>query len=127
VSRRGVCGVPRSGTPEGDNRGVDAHRVVGYSKVMVPHYWPPPAALFECPPHKEFGLLELREISFDLPPEDLRRVARFLEHYAGEIESRAWRGGHVHIGSFDPSWRADQSGADVIVLNPNPEPPAVVQ
>ena len=76
---------------------------------------------------EEFGLLDLREISFDLPPEDLRRVARFLDYFAGEIESGAWRGSHVHIGSFDPSWRAGQSGADVIVLNPDPEPPVVVR
>ena len=35
----------------------------------------------------EFELLDLSEVSFDLLPDDLRRVARFLEHYAAEIES----------------------------------------
>ena len=76
---------------------------------------------------KEFDLLDLREISFDLRPDDLRRVARFLEHYAAEIESGGWRSSHVHITitSFDHSWKAGHAESDVIKLNPDPEPPAV--
>jgi hypothetical protein len=75
---------------------------------------------------KEFELLDLREISFDLRPDDLRRVARFLEHYAAEIEAGGWRSSHVHLTSFDRSYKAGQTDADVIILNPEPEPPAVV-
>jgi hypothetical protein len=75
---------------------------------------------------KEFDLLDLREISFDLRPDDLRRVARFLEHYAAEIDPGGWRSSHVHLTSFDPSWKAGHPDADVIILNPDPESPAVV-
>ena len=75
---------------------------------------------------QEFDLLELREISFDLRPDDLGRVARFLEHYASEIESGGWRSSHVHLTSFDPSWKARNPDDDVIILNPDPDPPAVI-
>ena len=61
---------------------------------------------------QEFGLLDLREISFDLRADDLRRVARFLEHYAGEIESGSWRNSHVHLTSFDRTWKAGHPDAD---------------
>jgi hypothetical protein len=71
----------------------------------------------------EFGLLELREISFNLQADDLRRVSRFLERCAVEIESGLWRSSHVHLSSLDPSWRACHPDTDVIVLNPDPEPP----
>ena len=75
---------------------------------------------------KVFDLLDLREISFDLRPDDLRRVARFLDHYAAEIESGAWRNSHVHLTSFDLSWKAGHPDTDVIIVNPDPEPPVVV-
>ena len=77
--------------------------------------------------NEEYGLLELREISFDLNPDDLKRLARFLEHYAAEIESGEWRSSHVHLSAFDPSWRVGHPDDDVIILNPDPEPPAVVK
>ena len=35
----------------GVGRGVDVRREAGYSKVTVPHIWPPPAALLQCRPH----------------------------------------------------------------------------
>ena len=70
-----------------------------------------------------FGLLELREITLDLQPADLRRLARFLEHYAAEIESGVLRTGHVHLTTYDPGWRRDHPGVDVILANPDPEPP----
>ncbi len=77
--------------------------------------------------NEEFGLLELREISFDLDPDDLRRVSRFLEHIAAEIESGTWRSSHDHLSAFDSSWRVGHPEVDVIILNPDPEPPAVVK
>ncbi len=73
--------------------------------------------------NEEFGLLDLREISFDLQADDLRRVSRFLESCAAEIESGRWRSSHVHLSSLDPSWRGGHPDTDVIVLNPDPEPP----
>jgi hypothetical protein len=77
--------------------------------------------------NEEFGLLDLHEVTFDLRPDDLRRVARFLDHYAAAIESRGWRSGHAHLTSFDPAWRAGNPEVDVIVVNPDPEPPSVVR
>lgn len=74
---------------------------------------------------KEFGLLGPRETGFDLGPDDLRRVARFLDHYAGAIESGGWRGRRVHLTSFDPSWKTGHSDVEVDIRNPDPEPPAV--
>jgi hypothetical protein len=75
---------------------------------------------------EEYGLLELREISLEFSPEGLRSVARFLDHYADRLESGKWRGGHIHLIEFDPDWRADHPGADVIIINPDPDPPLVV-
>jgi hypothetical protein len=72
------------------------------------------------------GPFELREISLEFEPEDLRRVARFLHHYADRIESGEWRGNHAHIEYYDPTWPGDHPEADVIILNPDPDPPAVV-
>jgi hypothetical protein len=74
-----------------------------------------------------FGLLELREISLDFDSGGLRRLARFLEHFADQIESRALRNSHVHITTFDLEWGRDHPGIDVIILNPDPEPPACVR
>ena len=73
------------------------------------------------------GPLELREVSLLFEPEDLRRVARFLHHYADELESRRWRSNHVHLDSFDPAWREDHPGVDVIIMNPDPDPPVRVK
>ena len=73
------------------------------------------------------GPLELREISLKFKPEELRRIARFLHHYADELESGGWRSGHVHLESFDPAWREDQPETDVIILNPDPDPPRQVK
>lgn len=81
---------------------------------------------------EKYGLLELREVTFSFSPADLRRLARFLEHFAGEIESRvsgeieprSWRTAHVHLTNFDREWRRDHPEVDVIIANPDPEPPA---
>ena len=37
---------------------------------------------------QRYGLLELREVSFEFNPKDLRRIACFLEHFADELEQR---------------------------------------
>ena len=44
ASRRSVSGARRRGMPEGVERAVDVRRAAGYSRVTVPHFWPPPAA-----------------------------------------------------------------------------------
>jgi hypothetical protein len=75
----------------------------------------------------KFGLLELREISLDSDSTDLRRLASFLEHFADQIESRTWRSSHAHLTTFDREWNRDHPWIDVIITNPDPEPPARVK
>ena len=65
----------------------------------------------------ESGLLEMREVTFDLSPADLRRVAAFLNHYADRIEAGDWRSNHAHIDQHDPQWRRDHSTLDLVVIN----------
>jgi hypothetical protein len=65
----------------------------------------------------DHSLLELREVSFDLSPADLRRVAAFLQHYADRIESGAWRSDHIHLESFDRAWSRDHPDLQIVVLN----------
>jgi hypothetical protein len=77
--------------------------------------------------NQEFGLLELREVSLEFNAEDLRRLACFLEHFAGQFEQRAWRSSHAHLTTFDHEWGRDHPEIDVIIINPDPEPPARLQ
>jgi len=74
----------------------------------------------------DHGLLEMSEVTFDVSPDDLRRVARFLLDFADQVESGAWRSGHRHLAEFDPDWKRDHPRSDVIVIHPSPDPPAKV-
>ncbi len=65
----------------------------------------------------EHGLLEMREISFDLSPADLRCIAAFLRLYADRIESSDWRSDHAHIDEHDCLWRRDHPDLDLVVLH----------
>ena len=65
----------------------------------------------------EYGLMELREVSFDLSPEGLRRLAAFLRDCADRVEAGDLRSDHVHIEEFDRAWSRDHPDLDVIVLN----------
>ncbi|MDG3007413.1 Imm32 family immunity protein [Paludisphaera mucosa] len=64
----------------------------------------------------EYGLLELREVSFDLSPDGLRRLATFLRECADRAEAGDLRSGHVHIEEFDRAWRRVSPDLDVVVL-----------
>lgn len=72
----------------------------------------------EC---SEEGLLEMGEVTFNVSPDALRRVARFLEHCADGMESGDWRGDHLHLSMVDRAW--DRSECDVIVMHQSPDPP----
>ena len=56
------------------------------------------------------GLLQMREVSFDLRPADLRAVAAFLADCADRIEGGRWRSDHDHMP-------APPRGVDVVVLH----------
>lgn len=73
----------------------------GYQRAVIDH---------------EYGLLELREVSFDMSVADLRRVAAFLSACADQIEAGASRSGHTHIGEHDGAWGRDHPDLEVIVL-----------
>jgi len=75
----------------------------------------------------ESGLLELKEVTFDLEPRDLRILAAFLSASADQIESRELRVDHVHIESENPDWRSEETGADIIVFNRYAEPPIRIE
>ena len=65
----------------------------------------------------EYGLLELREVSLDLSPDRLRRLAAFLRDCADRTEAGDLRSDHVHIEEFDRAWKRESPDLDVIVLN----------
>ena len=65
----------------------------------------------------EYGLLELREVSFDLSPDGLRRLAAFLLDCAHRAEAGDLRSDHVHIEEFDRAWKRESPDLDVIVLS----------
>lgn len=78
--------------------------VYGYSKRTV----------------NEYGLVELREITFGLPPGDLRDVAGFLLAMADELEDACtdenW---HRHIEMHVNGWRSRHPDLDIIVVRPS--------
>jgi hypothetical protein len=65
----------------------------------------------------EYGLMGLREVTFDLSPDGLRRLAAFLRDCADRVEAGDLRSDHMHIEEFDCAWRRDHPDLDVIVLN----------
>jgi len=72
----------------------------------------------------EHGLHELSEVTFDVPNDDLRRIAAFLMDCADSAQSGSWRNSHRHLTEYDRQWDNDHHDADVIVIHPSPDPPA---
>lgn len=74
---------------------------------------------------KEHGLLQMREVTLAMSPQQLRLVATFLAHVAVELESGA-PFSHRHIGEVVPEWQAIHPGLDIIGSPPMaPELPEV--
>jgi hypothetical protein len=67
----------------------------------------------------EYGLLELREVSFGLSSERLRDIARFLLEMADEIDgskpSSSW---HRHLSGWSKNWSQFGACADIVVTKP---------
>ena len=59
----------------------------------------------------EEGLVQLSEVTFQVSPETLRRIASFLQDAAADLEVRGGDFGHRHFRSRQEDW----SGCDVIV------------
>jgi len=80
--------------------------IFGYSKCVV----------------NEHGLSEMSEVTFDVPLQDLRRIAAFLAECADRGESGEWWSSHLHLTEYDRKWDDDHPGSDVIVIHPAPDP-----
>ncbi|MFO0883858.1 MAG: hypothetical protein U0894_06690 [Pirellulales bacterium] len=63
-------------------------------------------------------LLEMSEVTFHVPMADLRRIARFLNDAADQVEQRLTKNNHVHLIDFDREWSKDHPKSDVIVIHP---------
>jgi len=57
---------------------------------------------------KPVGLLEMKEVSFDITTDEMRRVAEFFNSCADEIDSGKWRTSHLHM--------KNPPGAEIIIL-----------
>lgn len=69
--------------------------------------------------NEQYGLLQMREISFAMNAAQLRLVATFFVRVAEELES----GGtflHRHIEEIVPEWRSTQPSADLVAIPPEP-------
>lgn len=67
-----------------------------------------------------YGLLELREVTFDATSEDLREIAAFLVQMADSIDSGELApGSHRHLRTINKSWHTRHPGNDVIVSVPD--------
>ena len=67
---------------------------------------------------EEYGLLQMREITFSMTPEQLRLVAKFLERIAHDIESGV-PFLHRHIEEIIPSWRDVGHVGEIVAIVPN--------
>lgn len=61
---------------------------------------------------------ELAEITLVASPDELRRIAKFLEHCAGKIEKLGNSWGHEHLSDKDSRF---ESSPHFVVFNPDCE------
>ena len=67
----------------------------------------------------EFGLIELRELTFSASPTVLRDIAAFLTEAANLMESGHFRNcSHRHIESAIPGWDITFPEKDIVVTPP---------
>jgi len=65
--------------------------------------------------NEEYGLLQMREVSFAMSPGQLRLVATFLLRAAKQLEA-GQTFLHRHIDELVPEWRATMPHADLVVI-----------
>jgi hypothetical protein len=66
--------------------------------------------------NEEYGLLQMREVSFAMSPGQLRLVATFLLRAAEQLESgKTFL--HRHIDELVPEWRATTPQTDLVVVS----------
>ena len=62
-------------------------------------------------------LMRMLEVSLDFKPDALRRIARFVNQMADEIEAAQMRTDHRHLSEIDRAWARDFPDFDMIVLH----------
>lgn len=77
--------------------------------------------------NEEYGLLEMREITFDASPTNLRKIARFLEKMADVIETGQAKSSHAHINSVIDSWDREHPNKGIVVILRRSAPPPRVR
>jgi len=65
--------------------------------------------------NEEYGLLQMREVSFAMNPSQLRLVAKFLVRAAEQMESGQGFL-HRHIEELVPEWRTTTPQTEIIVV-----------
>ncbi len=75
----------------------------------------------------EYGLLDLREVTFVATPEVLRQISFFLSGMADLLEAGEFKITHRHIGGSISDWDARFPDKDVIVMPIVSPPVPVVQ
>jgi hypothetical protein len=67
----------------------------------------------------DYGLLEMKEVTFALDAQRLRVVGQFLLDMAREMESGSFdKHSHRHLTTTNPGWNKESPIADVIVARP---------
>ncbi len=65
-----------------------------------------------------YGLRELKEVTFQASPDDLRRIATFLTDAASQIEAGTAKTDHLHLSIEDAGWGKMHPEMDVVVSLP---------
>ncbi len=67
----------------------------------------------------EYGLLEMKEITFSTSPEALRKIAFFLNEMANLMDDEGFgKISHRHIQNTISDWDSFYPGKDIIVMSP---------
>ena len=66
----------------------------------------------------EYGLSEMKEVTFSCSPGVLREIGQFLIAMADSMENGDFRNSHIHIGSAVKDWRKRFPDKDIVVTLP---------
>jgi hypothetical protein len=67
----------------------------------------------------DYGLMEMREVTFQAPPVVLREVAKFFLAMADLMETNGFSNcSHRHIGSVISNWDTRFPEKDIVILPP---------
>jgi len=67
----------------------------------------------------QYGLMELREVTFAASPEVLRQISRFLELAADKMERGEFDEGREHIDRVLPAWSSLFPSKSIVVSHPD--------